>query len=321
MTRSLTTVLILASVGLASPVLAQGQRPGAEPALRGPAVRDGGQPGQRQNFAPGQRGQGRAAADGAMPMRQFMRALEVVRGEKAAAEVRLTSDQDSRIKVLTDEFEAKQTAFVEKHRAEIESLAQKLPPQERRRALAVLQVASPENRQQGRPAEGRPEGRPGRPAGDRPADDMMAPERIDEAAAEKARTRLREITEGAPKPADTQTKVLGVLTSVQRPLVDAELARMRQQGGMGGGQMNEAITKAAEDGKITDAELDALELPERLKERLRNMSPEERAETAKNLGERMRNPDAQRGRPGQQPGNEQRPAPGPNDVRVPRAPR
>lgn len=262
-----------------APALAQ-QSPAKEPPLKGPAVKDGGVPGQQRKFSGGAGGDRKDRVSQQVPAVAYMRALHVLRGDKADQALRLTPEQEDQIKTAEREYRDQVDAYRTAHAEEIKALREQLPARERRRVDELLRAP-------GRPAEQRP--KDAKPA-DRPARDdapmMDEPmQEQDAAAIEAARNRLREIAEGAPKPADTQARVYSVLTPPQREVFNTELERIRkelqnrrpgQQGGKPAGKPGEP------------AALDDSRIPERIRERLKDATPEERERILKELQERQR---------------------------------
>lgn len=163
-----------------------------EPALRGPAVRDGGVPGMRRHFGDEGNMQGRMA--NRMPPHAFVRALEVLRGDKADEAVRLTPEQDQKIRAIMDDFRASMQKFHEEHKAEFEAIRP-------RRGDSQGPRPDGERRQAGGPED--------RPAGPNPDG--------------QRRQQFQELMAKAPKPEDAQAAVFNVLTDAQKPLVQARL--------------------------------------------------------------------------------------------------
>ena len=167
---------------------------------------------------------------------------------------------------------------------------------------------------QGRPQRG-PEG--GKPEGFRPEgpvnDEMMpppkdgekaakpgealTPEQVKEreAKAEKAKARLKEIMESAPKPQDAQSRMYAILSDGQKTLVDKRLAEMttkqqqqqaNRRGGQGkpgeagakrpGGKRGGANGEAGPDGQQAPANAQREARRAEMREKMQNMTPEER---------------------------------------------
>ncbi len=247
--------------------------------LRGPAVDDNSQPGQRGRFGGGQQGQQR---DAMIPMRLFQRALNAsLTGDSVKPELKLTADQDTAIKNTIAEHTELVEIFRKEYEGEIKDLAKDLPPQERRRVALLLASLAPEpaagegrgRDTQLRDGEGRPQRRPGqdRPARDgmdgmdRDGMDMMDGGEVDPAKADAARKRLRELAEAAPKAAEAQKKIMETLSAPQREAVQATLKKAAE--GMRNRQGQPGQGRPGMD-----------QIPQEMREKLRDMSPEERRE-------------------------------------------
>lgn len=308
--RGLVRVGISALVLVNMAGMAAAQDAGSDPVLRGPKVRDNSAPGERSTFSGG-RPRGKDAQR-PIPQPAFMKAVMTLNAEGAAAETRLTEAQQSQLKTIEQEFRAQQREFAQAHRDEARELAASLPPEDRARVRELL-GAGGEGRAPGkqvRQAPGQksdkaPGKKPpkGEPRGDRPppppppppggGDEMMAPGEMDgpmrekpsEAQVEEARARLKELIAQAPKPEQARSKMWGVLSEPQRKLVEVELAKTRE----------EMANRAADQGKKKNAgadgegpvmSMDDPRIPEKARERLKNLSPEQREEAIKRLKER-----------------------------------
>ncbi|MDX2132201.1 MAG: hypothetical protein SFY69_09120 [Planctomycetota bacterium] len=290
---------------LAGSALAQQSSPPPAP-LKGPEVKDGGVPGENRKLSGGNP-VGRERREAPTPQRVFMRAFDVLRGEKAPAEVRLTADQQELIESIDAEFRKEMDEFRAANGAEVRGLMKDLPEGERRRVLEMLgaprpEGGAPEGRRPGqrRPGAKPPQGeRPAEAPMDAPADGMMdapAGERPTDEATAAARARLREIMEAAPKPADTQAAMFGVLTEAQKPVFQKELERVKAevQQRRGPREVERNIEKDKFPGKAPGAgdkplTLDDPRIPERVRERIKSLPPERQAEALQRLQERLRN--------------------------------
>lgn len=303
----------LFSVGLLSLVLAAGTaqaqdaKPKDGPALEGPKVRDNSLPGKKREFGDGNKD--RKAGDMPVRLPVVMKALDVLRGEKAG-DNKLTDAQESSIKGAFDEFQKSTREYMEKNREETTTLRAQLTPEDRAK---VERAAG---------GEGRPGQRPGGPKGKdakRPGgeDEMMAPPetKADPEASKKAVARLQEIYAGRPKPEDAQAKAWSTLTEPQRTILQAEIKRVNEEmqkkakPAEGGGGLEDLK------GKSPEEIMNDPRVPERLRERLKNMTPEERKEAVKKFLDRERGSPKRGGE-----GGEDKPAPKSTDVKVP-APR
>jgi hypothetical protein len=275
-------VLVLVGSAFVSPVLAQTER---TPPLKGPSVKDGSVPGEQRRFAGG--GGVRERMQGEIPHRLFRQALDSLRGEDVPEGVRLTQDQDRRLREIEQTFFNEMAMFREQHANEVRTLIAKLAPEDRRRAAEFLRG-------------------PGRPGADRPGPRAETEEKekapgggagkADPEAAKVARERLKEILQSAPKAVEVHAKMIAVLSDAQRDAFKANLERLRKEAQ----QSHEDGMRAkpgkeggkAENGKarlnIGERGARGEDLPPRLKDRLRNMTPEERAEAIKRFRERRK---------------------------------
>ncbi len=294
---------------------------GDEPVLRGPAVHDAAVPGERSSFT---RRAGRRDGDAEIPHRAFMRAIDALRADPTPAEHRLTAEQDKAINDITAAYRATLRTYFEKHRAELESLRARLPanalqslPPGAREQLRTLRenlqdaLGPAERRKPGANERARlgPQGKDtpvkDAPAKESPMDDAMQPvprEGVDPAV----RDRLRQLLEGAPRAQAAHAKVWAVLTDHQRSLVQNSLERLRRaeeqrRREMAGerapdqsppGQAQPVPTPQTRPAPQRPvAILDDPRVPERLRERIRNMSPEDRQRALAQLRERLENAD------------------------------
>jgi hypothetical protein len=275
--------------------------------LKGPSGNDNSVPGETRRFA-GQGGDRKERAAQA-PVRHpmFMKALDVLRGD-ADASVRLTDAQEEGIRKADADLRDKTQAFRTEHQAQIRDLMSKLTPEDRRRFAALAGMmgndrADGRGQPQRRPAAGgqgkRPEGRPARaPEGD----GMMT----DPAQSEAARDQLRALMETAPRPEDSHKAIFALLTDSQRPLVEKEIERLRtemdKRAQEGGKQLDREAERAkrtldkkdAPDGKSDAAggkditSIDDPRIPERARERLKNLPPEQQREALRRMRERLK---------------------------------
>jgi hypothetical protein len=237
---------VLAS--LAGSALAQNSQPkkGDEPVLKGPSVKETGVPGENRPFSGGKGRKDRMG--GEIPHPLFMRALDSLRQQDADEAIRLTSDQDAKIKSIDGEFMAARRKFVQENGQELRELAPQLSPEDRRKLAEFV----------GR--EGlRQEGQKGKGTGPKP--DEMTP---DAETSKAARARVLELVESAPKPADSHAKMFAVLTAEQKAAFQKRLEAARAS-------MQGPAQKKSDGG-------DKQQIPEELRERLKNMSPEQRKE-------------------------------------------
>jgi hypothetical protein len=295
-------VLTLAT--LAGTALAQSQPTKSDdPALKGPAVKESGVPGENRQFGDGKvRNKDRMGTE--IPHRLFMKALDVLRGDSADASVRLSAEQDSKIKAINDAFMDSIAKYRADHQAEAKELIQQLPPDEQRKAREFL----------GREARGLDIKAPkladkkGK-APDASADDMST--QADPKKAEEAKAKLRELFQGAPKPADTHTQIFAVLSDPQKAAFQKEMDRLRKEQQDKAGERRLDRKNAQKDSAAAkDIDINDPRIPEQMRERLKNMSPDERQQALERLNERIKR--------GKLPGDA-KPAPSTDtDVNVPK---
>ncbi|HLP85387.1 MAG TPA: hypothetical protein VK157_13640 [Phycisphaerales bacterium] len=249
--------------------------------LGGPKVKDNSVPGNRGKLGDGsrERGEGRPQAP-----RAFVRAVESLKAESTPAELRLTAEQESKIKTLREEFEAKVQAYRDANKDEVIKLREDVGPRERRRIDEMLRGPG-EGPRDGARREERPKGEPG--------DGMMDEGKpVDEAKAEAARKRLREIMEAAPQPTEVQTAVMGVLTEQQKEHVRTTMEKMAKE-------------RQEEMGGRGEGMLERLSPEDR--EKLKNMSPEERREFIREKMKERGEGEQGEGRRGRGKGGEKQP--------------
>lgn len=277
---------------------ATAQQPASDPVLKGPTVQDNGMPGERGSFSKGAKAGKPARAEGQLPPRMFLGALNVLRGEKAEPNVRLTAEQDEKIRAIQKEFGASVEAYMKEHGPEVRELVPQLPPEARReaqrRVRAVFQGAGAD-----RPAKADKQG-----AGDEMMTD--APPATPEQQ-EAAKARLKELFEGAPSAKDAQARVWTVLTGSQRTLVEAEIKRLREEVAKGPKPLTKPMNVDGESKQAPDPEVG--QISPNLRKRLQSLPPEQREEAIRRLQER-RNAGK---------GGEPKPAPDMDDVKVPPA--
>jgi len=297
-----------------------------EGVLKGPSVKDGGAPGKNRKFS--EKGGKGAYHQREVPMRQYARAFQVLKadklGDKSSDGVVLTVDQEEEIQDIMEGFRTTAQAFREKNGKEIKELARALPPEERRKVMTKLGEFGGPGPGQG---EGNANGSKGKrpPKGERPEgqrsgdDDMMdAPpsEKASQAEIDTAISRLKELGESAPKPSEAQTKMWAVLNDAQKPLVKAELERMKVETEKRRGErMRDGGGPGAEGGRGQGM------TPE-MREKLKNMSPEERQDAIRKFRENRQAEGGAPGAKGQKPSKKGNKAPtddapGMEDVDVP----
>jgi hypothetical protein len=249
-----------------------------------------------------------------------MRALEVVRGEKAG-ENRLTDEQDTKLRSAFEEFQKQTREYLEKNREEISSLRSKLSAEDRAKADQALGgngrvLRAGKTAFKGKAPKGaaKPETEP-MTGQDGPQDEP----KVDAAESAKARARILEIVAGRPKPEDAQAKALAVLTDGQRSLVQAEVTRLQKEGDKRPARAKAAVAAGETSGpapdysKMTPEEIMSdPRVPEGLRKELRSMTPEERDRVI----QKIKDHGLAKSRPNRGTG---KPAPKLTDVKVPEA--
>lgn len=274
-------VMLLASGG----ALGQSEAPKDEDALKGPQV-DKGAPGSRKFGSKS----GNPNREAQVNLRTINRALGVLRSEEAG-ENRLTADQEAELKTAMETFRKDVETFHASHQSEIRSLMEKMTPKDRRTVMARMQAAGI-NAGKGERGEGRPGGK-GQPPADLQDGMQDGMQEADDAASKAAMTELRKLMEGAPKPADVQVKVWKTLTEAQQGVLKKEMERLAKEGREG-----------------ADAAMNNPRLPAELREKLANMSPEERREAIRKYREENAKNKNEKGGSGKAP-------PPMDDVKVP----
>lgn len=275
-----TKLIALAFVVAAGMPVAFGAPEADEPVLQGPKVVDGGVPGTRRPFGDGQGGDNKQRlADRPMPQMEFMRAVNALRAESTPESARLTDEQQAKIKEINQEFEKSMRAFREEHKAEFEDMRGQFGDR-------------------GRPPRGpKPDGEAMMP----PPDGGAKPEG-GKGPDGAARQRFEELRAQAPSPKDAQAKIFSVLTDEQKPIVTQKLDSIRQEMAERGleNKAREEVRRklAKQDGEKGGPpggpdggprRFDPQNLPPQVKERLANMTPEEREQAIQKMKERAQN--------------------------------
>lgn len=297
--------------------------------LSGPAVKDGSVPGEARKLTGGQSADRKEKRDRPLPHPMFMKAFDALKGEGVDKSIALTSDQQDDLDVLNEDFHQSMMKYRQDHMQEVQQLRGELTAQDRKKVDGFLRELG------GRPGGKRGErgpGGPGGPEGRRPhgpdgapppppdgenappppppGDDPMMQDPMndskaptDQAKSENAMGRLREIMEGAPKPADLHAKMIAVLTDAQRPVFDKALAaeqskweqeqkdRMAQRfaekgkgAGKGKGKLGKDIL--GDGGPITS--IDDPRLPEKMRDRLKNLPADQQQKALDRLNARLK---------------------------------
>jgi len=251
----------------------------AEPApgdavLQGPKVVDGGVPGTRRPFGDGQGGDNKQRlADRPMPQMEFMRAVGALRDQKTPENLRLTEDQQAKIKAINQEFEQSMRDFREAHKGEFEDMRGKFGDRGRPPRGDGKSAPNADDNQMAPPP-------PPPPQGGAPADAA-------------ARQKFEEIRAQAPSPKDAQAKIFAVLTAEQKPIVQERLEAIKKnmaERGMEGRAREEVRRRIQKQGGPDGAQgkFNPDNLPPKVQERLANMTPEEREQAIQRMRDRQR---------------------------------
>lgn len=273
--------MLLASVILvcSGSAFAWNDPPAADDAvLGGPKVREVAPPGNAGTFGAGKQAR---YQERPTPQNVFLKAFEVLRAETTAAELRLTDEQSAALKTVEADFRKEQVAFVQKNKAEFERLGKVFgvePPEQLnertgRRWFEQIRSAVTKDAERVRKDEA------AKKETDAMRDDSGMMNQADAAEANaraKAREEIKALYDASPKIETTQGKMWAVLTEPQRPLVEAEVKRLRAE-------MEKRRNPAALGAKNSDAM--PLEIPEQMRERLANLPPEQRERIMQRLKE------------------------------------
>lgn len=282
-------LVMVAVVGLATSAWAM--QPAEQP-LKGPPVNDNSVPGVKKSFGDGAAGKnGKARLQEMGPtMIVFGRALDTLRND-AAGENKLTSEQDTKIRELREAFEAKAKAYMDEHKNEVKSLLEKVSPQDRAK---FGQALGKEGGRLGLAKRGF-KGKAG-DKGEKNAEPMTdSKPAVNSEESGKARERLKAIFDGRPKPQDTQTQMYAVLSETQKKLVQEALQKQRDEATKrltekkktAGGEEKPAGNLGDLKNKSADEIMNDPRVPERLRERLKAMSPEDREKAVARIRERL----------------------------------
>lgn len=193
-----------------------------EPVLKGPQVKERSVPGVVNTF--GQGGEARRMAE-RIPPEVLREALGVLTREDAPPELRATEEQKQQFTTITDELRSAVRAYMAEHRDELIEL--------RAKANLSGRAAQELDRAIGRrPAAGGPDAQRRRAERrEQPEADAASPmmEETSTEEQEAARQRLRDILAGAPKVEDYMTRVWEGLSVAQREAVDAKLDEYRER--------------------------------------------------------------------------------------------
>ncbi len=322
--QTLTLALTLALFAGAPAALAQDKSP-----LQGPKVVPNRPAELEDEFAPaGGKGDKFSRREPPIPMRAYVQAVNKLKGDDAPAELKLTEAQQHKIEAVVQEF--RQAAQEAQRRSQSEMDAE-------------------------RPKDGKP-GDEMEPARRRPAGEGNEP----------ARERIQALRRNGPSPQEYETKIWNALTEGQQKFVQADLDALREEQRKRQGEeymRREVEKRRAKEGKdaakpgdeaaprrpLADPQgggpsPEMRERAQRIFERLRQLSPEDREAVLRRLEEDIaRHSGDGGGKPadetspgpkrkkaalskpgkgglrGEQPGDDAKPAPGMEEVKVPPA--
>lgn len=349
------SVLVLAAGSAAGQNTSPG--PSGSPVLQGPAVHDNSAPGQRSTFG-GSRGNGKGAERPIpqpvfMKAVMSLNEKEAPAATRLSAEQKKQIDSlTEEFRASQREFAAEHrdelrelaAKLPPEDRARLRELMTGPGAAQRpadghgiRRLQGEGGRGEGDRREGGRGEDGRGEGKPGAGRGQTSDDAMMRGgdeppdkprdnrrDKPDERQVQAARDQLKALLEQAPRPEESRAKVWAVLTDAQRQAVEAELKKTREkagerrpQAGPKNGPEGGKASKAGQAGEANAAP-EETRVRERARERLKNMTPEQREEALKKLKERRAERGGERGRNGKGPADGRKPAPPIDEVNVPR---
>ena len=216
-------------------------RPKREPAQRPPVLRGPEAPDNRPELldrrfgdSPMTKGN-RMGGMKVIPPKDLQQALKALLGEQTAPAVRLSPEQEKRIRALVSQFEQDRRAYQVEHRVELAKLRREAGMgreiQSARRGRTQLtdrrggqdrvgderNMREPITRDQ---ATGRQQGQRGQRSR---ANQQPTPEQA------KAREKMRALMQVGPQAADLQQKIYAELTEAQRAFVDAKIAELAER--------------------------------------------------------------------------------------------
>jgi len=203
--------------------LGQSSKPSEAP-LKGPSVKDDSVPGENRKFGgPSRDRKDRVGTE--IPHRMFMKALDVLRGEKAESSVRLASDQSKKIEAIEQEYKDALHAFGTEHKAEIADIREKGGPEVRHRleALGLIDAESTRKAKGSKPSTESTESKDKMDSDSPPAGDSQG------GNTKVLRAEIKKLLESAPKIDDFHAKIWAVLTESQKPVVEKEIERLRAE--------------------------------------------------------------------------------------------
>ena len=305
--RMSNSKILVAACGLllSTPALAQdSESPGAVreiPPLQGPTVDDERAPGTDSRFSMGM--ERARESERPIPLRIYDRELRAISGVKAPAGVRLSEEQRKTIRGFINEHQRALRSFYRAHQQEIDAIraadkAQSDTKDADQRGLTGLGARRERDQDKGpesRPGNDRQGDRPATGSGNGPETDRRPSDRQPgaqrggawESMSPEARKKMQEIRKQGPQDSAVITRVWGVLTDVQRDHLEGRFEQIRAEE-MRAREMRKAEQRTSQrtsdrapgDAPVTDR------LPERLRQRLEGMTPEEREAALKRWRDR-----------------------------------
>ena len=217
---ALSAVSVALLSGLA---LGQDAKPSDSP-LKGPAVKDDAVPGENRKFGgPSRDRKDRVGRE--IPHRLFMKAFDVLRGDKADSSVRLASDQSKKIEAIEQQYKDALHTFGNEHKTEIADIREKGGPEVRHRleTLGLIDAEAPKKGKGSKPSG------VGTDAKDKMDSDSPAGAAPQDGNTKVLRAEIKKLLESAPKVDDFHAKMWAVLTEAQKPVVEKEIDRLRAE--------------------------------------------------------------------------------------------
>lgn len=210
----------------AGAALAQMDQASPEAPLGGPVVKDREVPGVAPTFGDVD-GKNRRGVE-RIPARVLRHAMMDALGERAPEELRLSDEQRSAVQSHFREYETQMRDYLDSHRAELNELREKLPPEAMNgpagELFRRLEAGPREPGSRGPRGEDRGRGEPrerskGENKGRKSAVEIPV----------EVRERLRELAAGAPSLEAVQTRIWAELRPEQQKAVEERLARFRER--------------------------------------------------------------------------------------------
>jgi hypothetical protein len=228
---SLSVAMVLAQGAMAQSTSPAPAQP-TDPTLKGPPVADhpvSPKVTTAAGFGPDSIEKKKAGGKKPTPplsMKQFMTAIDSLSSSASP----LTSDQSSKIQAISSDFETATKSYLDKNKAEIDSLRAQLSPADRETLDQQLARGGPLKVSKAgfggkKHAKQNSQDSSTSPSSTTPSTTSSTTSTADSAA---ARTKLVEIYSNRPKADDAEAKILGVLTGDQRTLVEDKLKQMEQ---------------------------------------------------------------------------------------------